>query len=371
MKSRILRRRVLSLVFTLMFLGCLEHPSRSTQRKVATPTISPKVGDFATSQQVTLTCATADADIYYTLDGNGPTTSSLLYSVSFTVSETTTVKAIGIKAGFDPSAIATAIFTKEKETLTPLDEKYLYFPIKLKEFVVTDKDSSSEGATEEDNRRAREISIEEKTHILEAISLMRFVINTPEFKTEFDDVAYKFEAAEGGSGIRTIKKGEYYDKEIVFNMLKNAAITTYILKDDIGFDANALGTLGPHFYVNVDAENPVIEGDNDNAPWVPLDLVIILPNTIYWIDTNTIYGDKYRLAQIIFHEVIHNLGFNHLNGSPNEPWDQYDTADFMENIFREVIGKAEWRNKYKTEFEQYNHYQTKYANFLESKTIPK
>lgn len=255
--------------------------------------------------------------------------------------------------------------------LSTMDKKYPYFPIKLKAFVVTDEDSSLENATEEENKKSREISIEEKAHVLEAINLIRFVINTPEFRAEFFDNSYKFEASKDGSGIRTIKKGEYYNKNILFNILKNAAITTYILKDDIGFNANAVATLGPHFYVNVDAENPIVEGDNDNDPWVARDLLIILPNNIYWTDKDTLYGDKYRLAQVIFHEMIHNLGFNHLNNSPNEPWDQYDTAEFMEDIFRYVVENKGWKSKYKTELEQYTYYKTKYNNFLKSKTVPK
>ncbi len=253
------------------------------------------------------------------------------------------------------------------DSLIEDDNKYPYLPIKLKEFVVTDKNSTSSDATADDNRKSREISIEEKAHVLEAIDIMRFVVNTSEFKDEFFNDIYKFEAAEYGRGIRTIKKGDYYYKNIIFNMLKNAAITTYIMKDDINGTANALGTLGPHFYVNVNATNPIIEGDKNGD----LDLLIMLPNNFYWAEKNGFYGDKYKLAEIIFHELIHNLGFNHLNNSPNEIWNQYDTAEFMEDIFREVVSKSKFKNKYKSELKQYNYYQTKYKKFLKSKTIPK
>ncbi|MBO7134610.1 MAG: chitobiase/beta-hexosaminidase C-terminal domain-containing protein, partial [Bacteroidales bacterium] len=64
---------------------------------VATPTIAPNGGTFEGTQEVTLACETADASIYYTLDGNDPTAESTLYENPFTLNATTTVKAIAMK----------------------------------------------------------------------------------------------------------------------------------------------------------------------------------------------------------------------------------------------------------------------------------
>lgn len=79
---------------------------------VATPTITPNGGDFETSVEVTLACETADASIYYTLDGTDPTVESTPYSAPITLTATTTVKAIAVKAGMNNSAIAEATFRK-------------------------------------------------------------------------------------------------------------------------------------------------------------------------------------------------------------------------------------------------------------------
>ena len=77
----------------------------------ATPTFSPVAGTYMTEQSVTISCETANAAIYYTLDGSNPTENSTLYSAPITVSETTTIKAIAVASGYDNSTIAEATYT--------------------------------------------------------------------------------------------------------------------------------------------------------------------------------------------------------------------------------------------------------------------
>ena len=60
--------------------------------------------------EVSITCATSGAKIYYTTDGNTPTTSSTEYTAPFELSTTTTVKAIAYADG-QASAVATKTFT--------------------------------------------------------------------------------------------------------------------------------------------------------------------------------------------------------------------------------------------------------------------
>ncbi len=77
----------------------------------AAPTFSPVAGTYMSEQSVTISCETANAAIYYTLDGSDPTENSTLYSAPITVSETTTIKAIAIASGYDNSTIAEATYT--------------------------------------------------------------------------------------------------------------------------------------------------------------------------------------------------------------------------------------------------------------------
>ena len=85
--------------------------SSGGQQTVATPTFSPAGGTYTEAQQVTINCSTQGATIYYTLDGNAPTTSSAVYSSPIAISQTTTVKAMATKAGMNNSSVATATYT--------------------------------------------------------------------------------------------------------------------------------------------------------------------------------------------------------------------------------------------------------------------
>ena len=77
---------------------------------VATPKL-PRSGEFSGSKTITITCATKGADIYYTTDGTTPSAASTLYTGSFSITATTTVKAIAIKSGMNDSEIASATYT--------------------------------------------------------------------------------------------------------------------------------------------------------------------------------------------------------------------------------------------------------------------
>ncbi|MDO9633842.1 MAG: chitobiase/beta-hexosaminidase C-terminal domain-containing protein [Paludibacter sp.] len=83
---------------------------------VFTPTISvsgvAKATDtYFNTAQITLESATEGASIYYTTNGDAPTTSSTLYATPFSVTTTTTIKALAVKAEMDDSNVTEKTIT--------------------------------------------------------------------------------------------------------------------------------------------------------------------------------------------------------------------------------------------------------------------
>lgn len=87
---------------------CLRVGEETVLQTVEEPAFAPGGGTYYTPQQVVIQTATADAVIYYTLDGTTPSTRSNVYSAPITVSSTTTIKAVAAKSGMYDSEMATA-----------------------------------------------------------------------------------------------------------------------------------------------------------------------------------------------------------------------------------------------------------------------
>ena len=86
-------------------LVSLEHPTIS----VESPSFVLAEGGYATTQNVTLTCATQGATIYYTTNGDTPNNNSTEYNGAIEVSSTTTIKAIAY-LNSDASLVSSATY---------------------------------------------------------------------------------------------------------------------------------------------------------------------------------------------------------------------------------------------------------------------
>ena len=80
----------------------------SSSSTVATPTFNPVAGTYTQAQNVSISCATEGATIYYTTNGDNPTTNSAVYTEAISVSSNLTIKAMATAEGYDNSAVATA-----------------------------------------------------------------------------------------------------------------------------------------------------------------------------------------------------------------------------------------------------------------------
>ena len=86
---------------------------------VATPTFSLASGAVNSGTEVTMTCATEGAKIYYITDGSEPTASSTEYTAAISVTEAVTLKAIAVKSGMNNSAVASASYTIKGTVASP------------------------------------------------------------------------------------------------------------------------------------------------------------------------------------------------------------------------------------------------------------
>jgi Chitobiase/beta-hexosaminidase C-terminal domain/Beta xylosidase C-terminal Concanavalin A-like domain/FG-GAP-like repeat len=79
---------------------------------VAMPSISPASGPTSSpTVSVTISDSTTGSTIFYTTDGNTPTTSSTVYSGPFTIPASTRVLAIATASGLTQSGVASATYT--------------------------------------------------------------------------------------------------------------------------------------------------------------------------------------------------------------------------------------------------------------------
>ena len=81
---------------------------------VANPVIAAVSDRFNEGESlfVTIATETENAEIYYTLDGSDPVENGLLYAAEIEITETTTVKAVAVKEGWNNSEVVESKFTK-------------------------------------------------------------------------------------------------------------------------------------------------------------------------------------------------------------------------------------------------------------------
>jgi hypothetical protein len=104
--------------------GDANSPVASASYVIETPTAAPvflpPAGTYAVAQSVSLSDATTGASIYYTTNGATPTTLSTEYSGAIKVGSTETLKAIAVANAHTTSTVASAAYTIETATATPV-----------------------------------------------------------------------------------------------------------------------------------------------------------------------------------------------------------------------------------------------------------
>jgi len=108
--------------------------------------ITPGSTQFSDSLEITITCATDGAIIYYTIDGSEPTIGSTVYTAPFMITDNTTVRSFAVKANMDDSEEISEIYVKKVNS--SFDSDWWYQSLMMlfnQEFRI--HASSSEGGT--------------------------------------------------------------------------------------------------------------------------------------------------------------------------------------------------------------------------------
>ena len=96
---------------TISNLGSHFFDPEGSTTPAEAPVISPEGGLQSGPVTVSISSTTPAAVIHYTLDGNTPDASSTVYTAPFVVSTTTTVRAITIAPGYDPSLVTSVTYS--------------------------------------------------------------------------------------------------------------------------------------------------------------------------------------------------------------------------------------------------------------------
>ena len=132
----------LTAVLALGMFGCSDGNDDPVKETVATPAFSVASGAVNSGTEVTISCATDGAKIYYTTDGSEPTASSTEYTTAISVTPPMTLKAIAVKDGMNNSAVASASYT-----IKPDYSKCAVGDFVLKDGTILSKDETPESNT--------------------------------------------------------------------------------------------------------------------------------------------------------------------------------------------------------------------------------
>lgn len=113
MKKALFTTILIAISAVMIFSSCKKD--ENPKPIVSNPTFSLQPSTYKEDISVGITCATDGASIHYTTDGSVPNSESTKFTTNISIEETTTVKAIAIKEGYENSSVVEAVYVIEKE----------------------------------------------------------------------------------------------------------------------------------------------------------------------------------------------------------------------------------------------------------------
>ncbi|MGL5955082.1 MAG: hypothetical protein ACRC0X_00530 [Brevinema sp.] len=192
------------------------------------------------------------------------------------------------------------------------------------------------------------IDINEKKRIFYLLDLMRFTINTPEFaEAVLKGNYYSTVNYTSQDGKRSIKINDKLDPKELLNTIRRHAYPVTIRKKNIG-SAAGQASLGTYYLY---LEEPSSKYSK-NHWW------IAFPDNQYWNEGGYL-KDAYA-AGLVFHELLHNMGFSHDSRVGNSK----EEIRNLQNNFKAILDE-EFYTKYQKQLDAFSpFYEQRNANEL-------
>lgn len=245
----------------------------------------------------------------------------------------------------DSDPIIDLSYLAAKETLT-FGEKGLYYPswnISLRAL--------------ENQSRNRIFTAEQKEITLRIMSIIRFVLNTPEYEANI--LKQTMKASRSAAGKTTSERvyiGKRLDSGRVLRTAQKTMLETEIALADL--DSNILGVgIATNIYLYLEDMNhrdyPYIMRQLNNLVWIQF-------SSSHYVITDNL--DTYaNLGNTILHEAVHNLGFFHHDSIPTS----VDVAYVMGDTYETTLRHPDFLNKYADKFKKIiPYFEEKYSSFI-------
>lgn len=182
-----------------------------------------------------------------------------------------------------------------------INKKYPYFDVRIKEFKIDDY--SNHTPEEWEIIKNMKFTAKEKEHVIRALALARFAVNTPEFEDMVmkSPNMYSHKPGEVQGGAWNITGNQTWNKPLdrqrLTEIIRGAKYSITFLK--LAWRNRYNGSLGKQLAYAYHGYQPYKAGDRIGGGY---DLIE---------NHNGLVTEAWT-AQSIFHEAMHNLGFDHI-----------------------------------------------------------
>ena len=220
---------------TVVTTNMILSPRFTYSETVENPQASVATGEYSEDQNVTLSCSTAGADIFYTVDGSEPTSiNSMLYTEPITISDATVLKFYASKAGMNDSGVVTEYYVVNSDQARSPYMLYDNLPAEVRDNASAYDVSAETGYRYKDTRTTTSIA---EANILEASGWSLKDTNSYTEYSDWSDV----QAVDDGSYVGMEEDTQdVYDESSVYEyshyVYQDGDETIYSANEVAGFD---------------------------------------------------------------------------------------------------------------------------------------